>query len=223
MRKWILTGACCLVFGGAQALDLDQLKAQAVADLANAQEAQNQARNALLDLQRQESLVDARDATLKPQVESWKGKREHVAAERERYQQTVSEHNARCSGTYPEQSYVDQCNRRKADLDAWKSALIGRTDAINAERQQLVQQLTAIDSDRERIRANMQRNQGVLQAATQRAEKAQETLRRIQLSDRFLADPRMRNKVSRECDQAPTLEDQVQCMESVFDGARAKN
>lgn len=144
---------------------------------------------------------------------------EHVQGEADRYDTTVREHNGRCAGTFSDEVFVNQCNQRKADLDAWQSALNGRIQQVERDRATILARIDGFTQEDQEITQRVQRGQQTLDALDSDIQVTQQMIRRIQLDDSFLRDPRDRDRVSRGCLGLLSIEAQSQCMQEVFDGA----
>jgi chromosome segregation ATPase len=225
MRRNLWAVACAVsvsavLAGVAGAEEKQQLLAELQAQLATTlgQEVNLKAAQSSLEQRMKDS--DAQALAIAPQIDAWKAASARFADEAARYGQAVASHNARCQGTSPDAAFVNQCNNRKRDLDAWQQAAIARQQAIESQRVSLGSRVESIKERYQRAHAQHEQNAPLLQAMATKAAALQETIRRLRLDDSFLQDPRDRDRISRGCLGLSSLEAQVECMKKVFDGAR---
>jgi chromosome segregation ATPase len=180
------------------------------------QKANLDASKATLDAE--EKSIVAMDAFLVPQLDALDKRVAAIDSEDARYGNEVTAHNARCGGTYEDEGYVRQCNNKKADLDAWQSALQGRISTFDRDRQTIIPQLESLDKRDTALQQARVQNDKQRALVAENMTSVQKSISIMSLDDSFLKDPRARNARSQEC-LSLSLEEMAQCMQSVFDGA----
>ena len=202
----------------ATAQDKQQVKAELVAQIANLQGTEINLKNAAAAIAKQATSLNEQQAVLKPQFEAWNSAREAIVNETARYHTEVDTHNSRCDGAFSDQAHVNICNNKKRDLDAWKAAAIRRAAQNNLTRASLVEQAQTIVRKRnEMVSAHTSNSQALAKVAGQIAT-LQEAVRKLNLDDSFLNDPRARQQLSVNCMAISDIEERVECMKRIFDG-----
>lgn len=217
LRSLIVMAPLLLSALMAHAEDASQVRAELTAKLANLQDKQIRLNNAATAITKREDAEQERGKTLSINVDKWKQNDQKLKSELDRYNDQVGAHNGRCGGTYTDQSYVDRCNAKKADLDAWEARIKEKFQTSSAQKTSLFGQAKTLEDDMKETAERRARN--IIELAA--VASAMESIRRA-LDDKFLNDLKSRNALSQDCLHKGSDEAIVECMKGVFDGARVQ-
>jgi chromosome segregation ATPase len=221
-KVWAIISVVILALLGSttsRAEDKRRLLAELQAELATVQgqEVDLKASQSRLE-QRMKDLDDQAEA-LKPRIEQWKAASSRSADEAARYSQAVATHNGHCAGTFTDPVFVNQCNNRKRDLDAWQSAASQRQALVESQRTELASHLESIRARYQEVQARHDENAATLRSLGDKRAVLRQTIDRLHVDDSFLKDLRARDRISHWCLGLTNVESQVECMKQVFDGA----
>jgi hypothetical protein len=186
-------------------------RAQLQADLANLQ-------NEEVGLKEQSKRNDARDraeternTALAKDIATYDAEQARLTEEDRRYVSTVTSHNSTCGGTHSDQAYVNQCNNRKRDLDAWQSAIIGRDSALAQRYRELNGRSTALQTDMDETARRKSENQAALERVSKAIAAKREVIRLFDISDL-----KRRELIGRDCAGLGSAEAVKDCAARVF-------
>jgi hypothetical protein len=213
---------CMLWASTAAAQDTQQVRAQLQAEYATLDAKMATLKRAETSMRAQYAQSQAQESRLRSEYDRLEADLARINDEKSRYMSAVSAHNARCSGNFTDASHVNQCNNKKADLDAWKNAYVNRATAHNQQKDAFNARRSAFYDQYRGVALRINDNLAEQRAAYSRMVVLREQISRLSLGDKFLIDPRNRERVSNECRAQKTDEQIVECMKRIFDGARAR-
>jgi chromosome segregation ATPase len=193
-------------------------RAATVAKLANLENKENALKNQAASLAKREEQEAKDEAALNADLAAQAERVARVEAEFARHDAEVTAHNSRCHGTFEDAVFVNRCNQRKADLDAWGAALTGRIEAVNKAADVLDERDEDLVRRKADTKAQIAANTTALAQVAEEMAVLRKEVRRLKFAENFLDDPRARVEAGRHCGSIPdwNIEAIKDCADKVF-------
>lgn len=205
----------------ARELDTSGMLAELTAHLANAKHDLSTLNTKEISLKRKDSVIASELTAFRPKAQALQNRATASDQERDRLNGEVDRWNRECARAHSDERTYQRCLNRQQDLRAWQTAYTKRRNAIIDDTIALSRDLASKQLQQKDTRsklADVPAERLKIEARIRRVDKDIQDLTSI--DEAFLRDPKQRDRIGKECLGKKTVEEVVECMKAIYDGAR---